>query len=938
MVKDLKETLNLPKTDFPMRARLVEREPARLAHWNSIGLYDAIQEKNAGGSLFVLHDGPPYANGNIHMGHTLNKVLKDLILRYKSMRGYRTPYVPGWDCHGLPIEQQVLREIGDKIHQMEPAALRRLCHDYAAKWVDIQRKQFQRLGILGDWDRPYQTFDSSYEAGILQTLLELVRRDLVHRGHKAVHWDTVFRTALAEAEIEYHTHESPSIHVAMELLDHGQYPSLAGLDNAFFVIWTTTPWTIPANLGISLHPELDYVALQVPEGRNYIVARGLAEAFRTACGLENTREVAAFRAGGLDRARARHPIFPDRESLIMLGDHVTLEQGTGCVHTAPGHGADDFAIGVRYGLPVFVPVDEKGCFTADYPEMEGVFVFDANPAIVEKLRDSGHLLAHATVRHEYPYSWRSKKPIIFRATEQWFMDLTGKGVREKALEAIDHAVQWIPKWGCERIRSMVERRPEWCLSRQRHWGVPIPAFRSRRSEHSILDARVLERFIEIVKSEGTDAWYTRPLADFLPDDFRCEETGEYRAEDFEKEFDILDVWFDSGASHIAVLEQDERLEAPADLYLEGSDQHRGWFQSSLLTSIGARDRAPFRTVLTHGFIVDAGGRAMSKSAGNVISPLALIKSYGADILRLWVASLDYRNDAAISDEILRHVADSYRGLRNTLRFQISNLYDFDPERNRVPYASLDAIDKWALARTAELSRQVTAAYEAYEFQRVYQLCNQFCTVTLSATYHDILKDRLYTLGADDPLRRSSQTAVHDIFGCLVRMVAPILTFTADEAWSHSYGNKDFSDEPVHLQQWPEVPRDWDNSSVAEEIEQLLKFRGQVFEQLEGARQRKTIGKSLEAAVSIRVPKGSSQSDLLAKYDSFLPELFIVSAVFTSFGEFDGIEINVKHADGIRCPRCWRWVSELTQSADGTETCPRCKDAIHAFHPTTRIEQ
>ncbi len=936
MAKDLKETLNLPKTDFPMRARLVDREPERLAHWQSIELYRATQDKNAERPAFILHDGPPYANGNIHMGHTLNKVLKDFILRYRTMAGNRTPYVPGWDCHGLPIEQQVLREVGEKIHEMEPAALRRLCHDYAAKWIEIQREQFERLGILGAWDQPYLTFSPTYEAGILKTLLELVRRDLVRKGHKAVHWDPVFRTALAEAEIEYHPHESPSIYVAMELIEPSRYPSLAGLDNASFVIWTTTPWTMPANLGVCLHPELPYVALQASDGRNYIVARGLADSFLSACDLEGAREVAAFTAGEFDRARARHPIFPERESLVMLGDHVTLEQGTGCVHTAPGHGADDFAIGARYGLPVFVPVDEKGCFTADYPEMEGRFVFEANDAIVAKLRETGHLLAHTSVRHDYPYSWRSKKPIIFRATEQWFMDLAGRGVRERALEAIDKTVRWIPQWGYERIRSMVERRPEWCLSRQRHWGVPIPSVRSRRSGKSILDPRVIERFIDVVEKEGTDAWYTRPLGDFLPDDFRCDETGESDPSDFEKEFDILDVWFDSGVSHVAVLEQDERLHFPADLYLEGSDQHRGWFQSSLLTAIGARDRAPYRTVLTHGFIVDAEGRAMSKSAGNVVSPLKLIESYGADVLRLWVASLDYRNDAAISEEILRHVADTYRNLRNTLRFQISNLYDFDSGKHRVAHASLDAIDQWALAKTAELCRHVTAAYEAYEFQRVYQLCNQFCTITLSAAYHDILKDRLYTLAADDPRRRSSQTAIHDIFNCLARLLAPVLVFTADEAWSYARANRDFLQRPIHLEDWPAVPAEWEASSAAEDIEALLHIRSLVLDKLEGARQKKKIGKSLEAAVALKAHSGSREEKLLKAHEPFLPELFIVSAVSIEFGSHDAFGIDVKHAEGTRCPRCWRWVTGLHEEPTATEMCPRCADAVTNLPPTSKV--
>ncbi len=936
MAQHFKDTLNLPRTPFPMRARLAEREPQRLAEWRRTKLYDRCTAARRDGPPFILHDGPPYANGNIHMGHTLNKVLKDFVVRYKTMRGCHTPYVPGWDCHGLPIEQQILKEVGDAIHDMEPMALRRLCYENAAAWIDVQREQFQRLGILGDWDRPYQTFDPAYEAGVLKTLLALVQRGLVYKGHKAVHWDPVFRTALAEAEIEYHTHESPSIYVAMELLDAAGFPALAGLDNAAFVIWTTTPWTIPANLGICLHPELEYVALQAGDGRNYIVAKGLAESFKSACGLESAREVAAFGAAEFDRARARHPIFAERESLVMLADHVTLEQGTGCVHTAPGHGADDFNIGARYGLPVFVPVDDRGRFTADYPDMEGVFVFDANARIVERLRESGHLLAHTTVRHDYPYSWRSKKPIIFRATEQWFMDLAGKGVREQALKAIDDAVEWIPRWGYDRIRSMVERRPEWCLSRQRHWGVPIPALRSRKSGKSFLDARLMERFIAIVETEGAGAWYTRPLADLLPENFRFEETGENRPEDFEKEFDIVDVWFESGSSHISVLEPDERLQSPADLYLEGSDQHRGWFQSSLLTGIGARDRAPFRTVLTHGFILDADGRAMSKSAGNVISPLDLVESYGADILRLWVASLDYRNDASISQDILRIIADTYRTLRNTLRFQLGNLNDFDPAGDALAPDALAPIDRWALDQVAELIDRVTAALDRYEFHRAYQLINRFCTVTLSATYHDLLKDRLYTFAPNSPERRSAQTVLHHAFSTLVRLLAPFLVYTADEAYAACRGEPADPEDSVHLADWPQAPEAWRSPEARAAVEQLHTVRDRVNEALEQLRQQKQIGQALDAAVQISGNSTISGWLELQEHAPHLPEFFIVSAVhLTEQPGATGLQIEARHAEGVQCPRCWRWVPELVTSSHG-DVCPRCREALAPLdHASTK---
>ena len=538
MATDLKDTLNLPLTDFPMRGNLAQREPERFAEWDKEDLYHQTLENRANGPTFILHDGPPYANGNIHMGHALNKILKDIVVRYKSMRGYKAPYVPGWDCHGLPIEQQILKQIGDRIHDMEPQELRSLCHSYAEEWIDRQRNQFKRLGILGDWEQPYSTVTPMYESGILNVLLSLVEKNLIRKGYKAVHWDPVFRTALAEAEIEYHSHKSPSIYVAMPLLDPGSIEPVAGLEKVALVIWTTTPWTMPANLGISLHPEFDYVAVRANGDQHYVVAKELLEAFAKDCALEDYAVVATFKATAFERATARHPIFDNETSLVMLGEHVTLDQGTGCVHTAPGHGADDFIIGQAYGLPVFCPVDDKGCYTEEFPLMSGEFVFNANPKIVELLRDRGLLLADKMVTHEYPYSWRSKHPIIFRATEQWFMELAEGGVREQALDLIENSVQWIPHWGKERIRAMVERRPEWCISRQRHWGVPIPSIRNLRTGTSELVPEVIRKFIEVVSRSGTNAWYTEPLAHFLPDG--------WSEDDYEKEFDILDVWFDSG--------------------------------------------------------------------------------------------------------------------------------------------------------------------------------------------------------------------------------------------------------------------------------------------------------------------------------------------------------------------------------------------------------
>ena len=916
MATDIKDTLNLPETSFPMRGNLARREPERFAAWDEQALYHKTLENRAGAPTFILHDGPPYANGNIHIGHALNKILKDIVVRYKCMRGFKAPYVPGWDCHGLPIEQQILKQIGDRIHDMEPGELRSLCNSYALEWIDKQRSQFKRLGILGDWDHPYSTVTHEYEKGILSVLLALVEKGLIRKGHKAVHWDPIFRTALAEAEIEYHTHTSPSIYVAMELVDPSSIKPVAGLENVSLVIWTTTPWTMPANMGVCLHPEFDYVAVRTDSGNHHVVAKELLSSFADACGLGQAEVVATFKATDFDRAKARHPVFNDRESLIMLANHVTLEQGTGCVHTAPGHGADDFMIGQAYGLPVFCPVDDRGCYTEEFPLMAGEFVFDANPKVVELLRERGVLLAHSKVSHEYPYSWRSKHPIIFRATEQWFMELADGGVRERALKMIEEEVQWIPSWGKDRIRAMVERRPEWCISRQRHWGVPIPSVRNLKTGKSELHGDVLRKFIEVVAEKGTDAWYNEPLSHFLPDG--------WSEDDFEKEFDILDVWFDSGASHVAVLEQDERLESPADLYLEGSDQHRGWFQHALLTAVGARDKAPFKSVLTHGFILDGNGRAMSKSLGNVISPHDLIKEFGSDILRLWVASTDYRNDVAMSGEIMKITADTYRTIRNTFRFQIGNLFDFDPDKDLLEPSQLTPLDQWALNEIAVLADQVTAAYEQYEFHRVYQLVNRFYTVTLSARYHDFLKDRLYTFRSDCPERRSAQTVVYHQLETLKRLLAPILVFTTDEA-NESEG----SSQSIHLSDWPVIPDSWRNSGTADGIDKLLALRDKVNEKLEDLRSQKKIGKSVEAVLRISVPGASELSELMTRYADQLPELFIVSKVELFTADINGLEIEVDVAEGERCPRCWRTVHRLVETPLGP-VCHRCEEAIQSF--------
>ena len=847
-------------------------------------------------------------------------------MRYKTMTGHFSYYVPGWDCHGLPIEQKVLQKLGSKIHQMSAAEIRRQCHDTAMKWVDVQREQFKRLGIGGDWAHPYLTLDPKVEAGILGAFLELAEAGLIYRDYRPVYWDPVYQTALAEAEIEYETHTSDSIYVKFPLIGDLDVPPSPKLKNVSIVIWTTTPWTLPANLAVCLHPDFEYVALAA-NGEHYIVAKELADAFVKACGLEGAAAAAALRAQDLAGRHCQHPIFPEKTSLVILGSHVTLEAGTGAVHTAPGHGVDDFNVGKANGLPVFVPVDGAGRFTADYPEMQGVSVFEANPRIIEKLRGEGLLLHAGKVQHQYPYSWRSHKPIIFRATEQWFMRLDEGGVRPRALEAIDSEVQWIPAWGRDRIYNMVAARPNWCLSRQRSWGVPIPAIHSKSEGKSILHPGIIEKFIEIVRVKGTDAWFTEPLEAFWPEGFVYEPTGENRPEQFEKEFDILDVWFDSGSTFIAVCEQREGLKVPVSLYLEGSDQHRGWFQSSLLIGIGARGRAPFEAVLTHGFVLDEKGEAMSKSKGNVISPQEIVGRMGADGLRLWVVSEDYRSDVRISKNILDHTAEAYRRIRNTFRFLIGNLYDFDPARDEVAAGQLEETDRWVLGQLNDLIERVTQAYESYEFHRIYHLAHTFCSVQLSALYLDIIKDRLYCSAPNDPTRRAAQTVCHALLDGVVRLVAPVLVFSADEAWE--FGR--LGPEPsVHLADFAKVREEWKADDLDAKWTTLLELRGEAAKVLEEARRAKTIGHSLDAEVEITAKNGQDY-DFLTKNIALLKNMFIVSHVRVCEGSVTQSQfswkVTVKPASGVKCERCWMIDPQVGENIEHPGLCPRCADVV-----------
>ncbi len=925
---DYSATVNLPKTDFPQKANLPEREPQRLEKWTALNITERLRERRDRPN-YVLHDGPPYANGDIHIGHTLNKVLKDIIVRYKSMTGFRAHYVHGSDCHGLPIEQKVVDKLREEktYDQKTPLEIRQLCAEYARKWVKTQHDQFKRLGVGGEYEKSYITMDPKFESALLRGFRVLVEKGLVYKGLKVVHWDPVFETALAEAEIEYNdNHVSPSIYVRFPFKSKPPIAALQG-NKAAIVIWTTTPWTLPANLGVSVHPDFDYVAYRVND-ETLVIARGLLDSFVKDSGLAGGEVVAEFKGAELDRQVLAHPLIAGKDSLVMLGGHVTLEQGTGSVHTAPGHGVEDFQIGREYGLEVFNPVDERGCFTAQYPDMAGVSVFKANPVIVEKLREAGLLVAHKDYKHSYPYSWRSRKPVIMRATEQWFMAIDKGDLRAKALKTCDE-VQWIPSWGRDRIYNMLASRPDWCLSRQRAWGIPIPSIVDKRTGKGILDVDLIDIYTKFVEKEGTDCWYRRPLEDFLPARLKAD------AAHYDKEFNTFDVWYDSGSSHLAVLNGNYDLTWPADLYLEGADQHRGWFQHSLWVSLGVKDAAPFKAVLTHGFVLDDQKRPMSKSLGNVISPLDVIKNSGADVIRMWVSSEDYRGDVSISKNSINQISDAYRKVRNTLRAVLGNLSDFDPAADSVPYEQLGEDDRWALASLNELIAKVTDAYEKFEFHRVYQLVNNFCVRELSALYIDMTKDRLYCSAPDDRARRASQTVFHEVASVLARLIAPIVVFTSDEVWDHLRGEKA---ESIHLADFPKPNPRWQDAALSAKWERLLALRGEVTKLIEPLRAQKLIGSSLDARVVFRSDDAATLS-FLRSNEALLPALLIASGVSVEeTGVYTPVEelrkapeltlgIEVARSEKEKCPRCWRRVVVRPVGQEQSEPCDRCADVM-----------
>ena len=952
MAQDLKDTLQLPKTDFPMRANLVQREPSRLAHWEKLDLYAAIQRKNAAtGKTFVLHDGPPFTNGDVHIGTALNKTLKDITLRYKSLRGYRTPYVPGWDCHGLPIEQKVMRGLQAENKQVSTAEMRSLCDAFSESWIATQTKQFKRLGVQADWKNEYKTKAPAYEADIIRTFSAFVEKNLVYRSKKPVYWSIPFETALAEAEIEYKDHVSTAIWVkfAVPAAEAAKF-NLPSDKPLFVVIWTTTPWTIPANLAIALHPEVNYAVVDLPAER-LILAEDLYRSVLASAKIEDTPTIEKIVKGAtLEGLAPRHP-FIDRASPVVLADYVTTDSGTGAVHTAPGHGAEDYLTGLRYKLEIYCPVGADGRYLDDGQvpaDLVGLTTLEtvedlaakkpspANLAVLKKLAGAGALLAKAKYVHSYPHCWRSKTPIIFRAVDQWFVGLDRKAdaasasPRETALKSIA-GVQWVPTWGESRIRGAVEARPDWCISRQRSWGVPIIAFYDA-DKNAFIDAGVIRAVADKIATKGTNFWYDAPTTEIL--DGVPLPAGWPAPATLTPGRDTLDVWIDSGSSHVAVLKNGQgSTQWPADLYLEGSDQHRGWFQSSLWTGVISQDGAPYKAVLTHGFIVGEDGKKISKSGQYEKPPTSdnFIAQYGADVIRFWIASQDFTQDITLSEKILNNAADGYRNLRNTLRYQLSTLCDFNPATDVLPYSQLDTLDRWALHQTTKLLADATAAYDAYEYHRVIQAVSSFCAVTLSAVYHDILKDRLYTLGTANPLRRSSQTAIHHIFDVLVKILAPVLTFTADEAWSYATTKTEFSNDPIHLQDWPVADAAWINLEIEADITALLKVRAKVNEAIEPLRAAGKLGKSLDAVVTLSVVPADPLFSILEKHRDFLPELFIVSHVTIQGGTSPSLEVAVQHGEElgyVRCPRCWRWVPSLESSSHG-EVCPRCAEALKA---------
>lgn len=926
---DYSKTLNLPETEFPMRAGLPEREPEFLKYWEENKIYEKKQELHAGHKKFVLHDGPPYANGKIHMGTALNKILKDIIMKYKYAQGFDTPYVPGWDTHGMPIEHAAIKNLGLNRHELDTLVLRKECHDYALKWIDEQRTDFKRLGVLGDWDHPYITMTHDYEAVQIHVFGEMAKKGYIYKGKKAVYWCPHCETALAEAENEYGEEKSPAIFVKMPLVkDNGMLPEAAQGKPAYIVIWTTTPWTMPANVAIALHPDFEYAWVEC-EGEILFMAKEMLEAVGKVCKKDLSNIIGTCKGKDMEYAECRHPFETiDRKSLVVLADYVTLEAGTGCVHTAPGHGADDFETGVRYNLPIICPVDGSGKLTAEAGvDFAGMFVFDANVPIIKYLAGLNRLFGKENIRHQYAHCWRCKNPIIYRATEQWFASVDG--FREEALNAIANHVQWIPSWGEARIHNMVADRHDWCISRQRVWGVPIPIFYCEDCNEHLVNDDTINAVADLFAKEGSDAWWAHSAEEILPQGTKCPKCG---GTHFRKESDIMDVWFDSGSSHAAVCKTRPELAWPADMYLEGSDQHRGWFQSSLLTSVATEGKAPYRAVLTHGYVVDAEGRKMSKSVGNTVAPQEVIAQYGADIIRLWAASSDYKADIRISKEILKQLSEVYRKIRNTIRYILGNTNDFNYETDKVEFKDMLELDRWALMHMQLLKKEVSAAYESYDFHVLYHAIHNFCSIEMSSYYLDILKDRLYAYKADSFERRSAQTAMYEIMLDLVVMIAPVLSFTMEEVWQ--FMKKPASmPESVFMMPWPECKEEYIDEALESKWDNFIEIRSEITRVLEGARRAKTIGHSLDAKVELHAT-GEALA-ILRSVEGDLATLLIVSQAKLVEGLAGGVEatgredlkVTVQAAEGEKCERCWIYSDTVGKDAEHPTVCARCAAAL-----------
>jgi len=940
-----KESLNLPETRFPMRANLAEKELKQLAEWAETDLYHQLQNKPAPEGKYILHDGPPYANGHIHIGHALNKILKDIIIKAKTMSGYNAPYVPGWDCHGLPIEHQVLKKLGSKKREMSKNEIRKKCREYAIRFVEIQKEEFKRLGVFGDWDHPYLTLTADYEAEIVREFAKVYATGGVYKGKKPVLWCAFDETALAEAEVEYADRTSPSIYVKFQVQNtkdaKGAFASDAKSGTSF-VIWTTTPWTLVANQAISLHPKFIYRRVSTPSGE-LIIAEDLVVQTMQILGLESSYEVVGPSLSGsdLEGVISRHP-WLDRDVPVILGDHVTLEQGTGCVHTAPGHGQEDYEVGLKYQLEVYAPVDNRGRFTEEAGSFSGQKVFDTNEEIIAILKAQGALLHAGQIDHSYPHCWRCKRPVFFRATEQWFISMAENRLRDRALETIENDVKWIPSWGKERILGMIKNRPDWCISRQRVWGVPIVAFSCLSCEETFTSEKIIQHVADqMAEGPGSDLWFEASAETLLPQGTSCPKCG---GSNFKQEQDILDVWFESGVSHAAVLKARPALSWPADLYLEGSDQHRGWFHSTMLASLMTDGKVPYNAVLTHGFVVDGSGHKMSKSVGNVVAPQEIIKKHGADILRLWVAACDFREDVRISQDLLTQLIESYRKIRNTCRFLIGNLSDYSTEQSPPLDTDFLDIDHWALDRLHLLNQKVQAAYSDSSFHLVVQALTNFCSVDLSSFYLDILKDRLYTAAQNSPERRAAQEVMRTILVSLVRLMAPILSFTAEEIWKHL--PEDFKEESsVHLANFPKTQTA--DPARSERWEKLIEVREAVARVSETARRERKIGNSLEARVVLSAT--NTLHPLLKDYENFLPTLFIVSQVDLkpeeekttvrdedktsdgwSFSEVDsdlGLSIQVVIAEGNKCERCWVYQTDVGSDPGHPTLCHRCTGVL-----------